>query len=107
MKKIIGFCMLAFCALMVFLNGAETFQSVLDIALFAVLVLAGIGLISSGESPSSAKSTAQPVSRPTSTVPAPEQTPPPQPQMVCPECGKKYPLDQIYCEECGSLLKKS
>lgn len=26
-------------------------------------------------------------------------------QMVCPECGMKYPLDQVYCEECGSLLK--
>ena len=26
-------------------------------------------------------------------------------QMVCPECGKKYPLDQVYCEACGALLK--
>ena len=35
-------------------------------------------------------------------------TPPPQPKMmICKECGKKYPLNQAYCEECGSLLKES
>lgn len=35
-------------------------------------------------------------------------TPPPQPKMmICKECGKKYPLNQVYCEECGSLLKES
>lgn len=33
--------------------------------------------------------------------------PPPQPKMmVCGECGKKYPMDQVYCDECGSLLKE-
>lgn len=34
--------------------------------------------------------------------------PPPQPKMmVCQECGKKYPLSQVYCDECGSLLKET
>lgn len=25
---------------------------------------------------------------------------------VCPECGKTFPPSQVYCEECGTLLKK-
>ena len=25
---------------------------------------------------------------------------------VCPDCGKRYPLDKVYCEECGALLEK-
>lgn len=27
--------------------------------------------------------------------------------MVCPECGKKYPLGKVYCEACGALLKET
>lgn len=26
--------------------------------------------------------------------------------MVCAECGKTYPLGQVYCDECGSLLRE-
>lgn len=25
---------------------------------------------------------------------------------VCPACGRRYPLTQVYCEECGALLEK-
>lgn len=35
------------------------------------------------------------------TSPAPEAT-----AAVCPSCGKRYPLTQVYCEECGALLEK-
>lgn len=42
-----------------------------------------------------------------------QQTPPPAPPKpaeptaaVCPDCGKRYPLTQVYCEECGALLEK-
>lgn len=37
-----------------------------------------------------------------------EVVPPPKPKMmVCEECGKTYPLGQVYCDECGSLLKET
>ena len=36
--------------------------------------------------------------------------PPPKPAeptaAVCPDCGRRYPLDKVYCEECGALLEK-
>lgn len=38
------------------------------------------------------------------------QEPTPRPatptHMVCPACGNTYPMDFVYCEECGSRLKE-
>lgn len=28
-------------------------------------------------------------------------------EMVCPACGKRFPLGQMYCDECGSRLKET
>lgn len=46
---------------------------------------------------------------PPSAIPeTPPAAPPKEPKgMVCPDCGKKYPLDQVYCDECGALLKEA
>ncbi len=40
-------------------------------------------------------------------------TPPPEPPKpaeptaaVCPDCGRRYPVSQVYCEACGALLEK-
>lgn len=46
------------------------------------------------------------------TVRPPEPPKPPEPpaaptKMVCPSCGKEYPLDDVYCDECGSRLKET
>lgn len=38
-----------------------------------------------------------------------EETPPPPPEpdkMVCPACGKVFPMDHVYCNVCGSLLER-
>lgn len=48
-------------------------------------------------------------------VPLSEPPKPPEPpeppaaptKMVCPSCGKEYPLDYVYCDECGSRLKET
>lgn len=109
MKKFIGFCMLGVLLLVLFAEGFETFQSASDIIIFIVFLLIGLLLAFGDSSSASAKSTAQTTSKPVNTGTEPKKTSaaPPQSQMVCPECGKKYPLDQVYCDECGALLKKS
>ena len=39
--------------------------------------------------------------------PVPEPPKPAEPTVaVCPDCGKRYPLDKVYCEECGALLER-
>lgn len=115
MKKIIGGIMLGLCAVIVLTEGLDAFRSGGDVILFAVLVVGGLGLIASdGTKASSSKSesssgtagTSGATTVKTQTAAAETtNTPPAQPQMVCPECGRKYPLSQVYCEECGALLK--
>ncbi len=39
------------------------------------------------------------------TTPAPAKPAGPT-AAVCPDCGRRYPLNQVYCEECGALLEK-
>lgn len=107
MKKIIGCFILGFCLLHL-VDGAY-FEGVFDVIFFIALVLVGFVLVFGDSSSSSTSSTARTTSRSVNTGTGPEKpsAPPPQPQMVCPECGKKYPLGHVYCDECGSVLKKS
>lgn len=114
MKKIICFFILGIM-LLILLFGALLGDDASIAALFTMIVLIGLGLAFGAfqafrsSSSAAAKSTARTTSNPMNTGTGPERTPapPPQPQMVCPECGKKYPPGQVYCDECGALLKET
>lgn len=103
--KIVGFCLIAFSILAIVVGT----KGPLDIVGFIVFVSIGIALIKKGNKAVSKTSDVSVAKRERTTKnnTSTETTPyPKQKIMVCVECGKTYPLGQVYCDECGSLLRE-
>lgn len=78
------------------------------IVLGIVLAIEGVLKLCAGKK--AAVQTAVVVAEPIPQAPSPEPNQPVQSLapgvMICPDCGKKYPLSQVYCDECGALLRE-
>lgn len=79
---------------------------VLLLLIAAAVIL--IGIFAFRKKNAAPKSVPQPTQTPLSTAASSEKTSPQKSTgMVCPGCGKKYPPGQVYCDECGALLKET
>lgn len=106
--RIIGFCIIIFAILGIVFGT----KGPLDIVAFIVFLLVGVALIKRGGAGKSSSSGSKgeatnqrkgPSAHHTTTTVSQTK---PEKAMVCAECGRKYPMDQVYCDECGSLLKE-
>ena len=115
---IIGLGLAVFGILWYISEGRSSYSTAGDWNLVLASLAAAFGFLIAGAAKShAAKKGARQATVNSATAPArtnaassqpPMPTPSPQPKMmICKECGKKYPLNQVYCEECGSLLKES
>ena len=114
---IIGIGLAIFGALWYLSEGLDSYNGTGDLSLIlASLVAALVFLIVGTAKSHAAKKEARQDAVNSTTVPgrtsaasrqAKTPTPPPRPRkMVCAECGREYPMDHVYCDECGSLLRE-
>ena len=112
--RIAGFCLIALSVFAIFFEA----RGPLDILGSIVFILVGVVLIKKGSkttskaSGASAASAVKKASTSTNNVQSANDNktstlyPKQEKVMVCAECGRKYPTNHVYCDECGSLLKE-
>lgn len=109
--RIAGFCLIALSVFAIFFEA----RGPLDILGSIVFILVGVALIKKGSKTTSKASGASAVkkaSTSTNNVQSANDNktstlyPKQEKVMVCAECGRKYPANHVYCDECGSLLKE-
>lgn len=114
---IIGLGLVVFGTLWHISEGWDNYNRAGDMLLVLVSLVAALGFLIAGmvkvrsgkkAAHSSAQNTKENTMQDSASSKKKTPDPPPQPKMmVCQECGKKYPLSQVYCDECGSLLKET
>ncbi len=101
MRKIIG-TLILFLMILMLSTGNLYIAGLEDLVAFALVLLLGLWLLF-GKSGKGQQHKAAPP-RP---APPPAPPKPAEPTVaVCPDCGKRYPPTQVYCDECGALLEK-